>query len=144
MAAVIFGTAGCFAQGDPSNPVGATLTDGRATLVATLCEGEGVRSVFLTDSASQDGEGPILWRIDAGGRPVRREVFVVGEVPEGFLESTPLEAGVPLREVTAWVRTDSDVEMVGAVKFGEVEEGKLYVNSKPVSPDGFREQRFCS
>lgn len=132
------------ATGDPSNPLAATLLGERPTLVATLCKGEGVRSVFITDSASQDGEGPTLWRIDAAGRPVRRETFVVGEVPGGFVATTPLEDGVPQREVTAWVLTDADIEMVNAVDFRKVKDDKLYVDLKPVSRERFRKDRFCS
>lgn len=132
------------AIGDPSNPVAATLVGERPALVATLCKGEGVKSVFITDSASQDGEGPTLWRIDAADRPVRRETFVVGEAPSGFVATTPLEGGVPQREVTAWVLTDADIEMVTAVDFRKVKDGTLYVDLKPVSREGFRKDRFCS
>jgi hypothetical protein len=132
------------AIGDPSNPVAATLLDGRPALVVTLCEGEGVESVFLTDSRAQDGEGPIVWRIDAADGPVPEDTFVVGEVPAGFVEARRLEDnGVPQSEMTAWVRT-SDVEMVTAVDFAQVEEGELYVDLKPVSREEFRKDRFCS
>lgn len=132
------------AIGDPSNPLAAALVGGRPALVATLCKEEGVRSVFITDSASQDGEGPTVWRIDAAGRPVRRETFVVGATPSGFVATIPLKGGVPQREVTAWILTDADVEMVTAVDFRKLEDGKLYVDLKPVSREGFRKDRFCS
>lgn len=135
---------GCIAQGDPSNPLAATLAGGRPALVITLCQAERVESVFITDSTSQDGEGPTLWRIDAAGRSVRREMFVVGEAPEGFVVTTPLKGGVPRREVTAWVLTDSDIEMVNAVDFRTVKDDKFYVDLKPVSREGFRKDRFCS
>jgi hypothetical protein len=141
--AVMVTCAACF-FGDPSNPSGATLIDGRPAVVATLCKGEGVDSVFITDSASQDGEGPTVWRIDAANGPVRRDTFVIGDVPEGFTATTPLAGNLPRRELTAWVITDSGVEMVNAVDFRKVEEGKLYLDTEPVSREHFRNERFCS
>jgi hypothetical protein len=137
-------TTGCFAQGDPSNPVGATLIEGRPAVVVTLCDGEGVESVFITDSASQNGEGPVLWRIEVGDRPIHRDTFVIGEVPEGFVVTRPLAGDVPRRELTAWVTTDSGVEMVNAIDFREVEDGGLYVDLDRVSQNGFRKARHCS
>lgn len=142
--AVILVAAGCIFQGDPANPVAATAADGRPALVATLCKGEAVESVFLTETAEPPDEGKVLWRIDAAERPVRRETFVVGELPGGFVATTPLKGGVPQREVTAWVLTDADIEMLGLVDFRKVKDGRLYVDLKPVSREGFRKDRFCS
>jgi hypothetical protein len=132
---------GCFVAGDPLNPVGATKVDGEPTLAVSLCDGEGVTSVFVTDSNEQSGEGPLLWKIEATGRPIRLETFVLGDVPNGFRETHELSSDAVQREVTAWVLTD--VELVGLVDFTEVEEGRIYIDLERSSRAALARGRSC-
>jgi hypothetical protein len=132
----------CVALGDPETPVGAIMTDGRPTLLVSLCQGEGVRSVFITDSSDQDGDGPLLWRIDAIDHPVIDETLVVGDTPEGFSQTRSLDPRALRREVTAWILTDS-IELVGAVDFTDMDASRVYVDLKPTSRQSFEESRDC-
>lgn len=124
-----------------NNPVGALLVDDHPTLMVSLCEGERVESVYVTDSSTQSGEGEILWKIVAEGEGVAMEQFIVGEVPRGFEEAVPLDRRAFEREITAWVQTD--VELIGAVDFRSMEEGSLYVDLEPAPIGRLSEDRHC-
>jgi hypothetical protein len=132
---------GCVFAGDPANPVGALRVGGEPALSVFLCKGERVESVYLTDSDDDDGEGPLLWRIDAVGGPVAMDTFVVGDVPPGFREVRGLQPMALRRPVTAWVI--ADVELVGLVDFSEVHEDTLYIDLKPASESELADGRSC-
>jgi hypothetical protein len=136
------GLSSCIALGDPPEPpVAATLIEGRPALVVPLCEGEGLESVYITDSSS-DGEGPYLWRIDAIDEPVQRESFIVGEVPNGFHETEPLHRDALQSNVTAWATTEF-ADAFGDIDFRDVNDDELYLDFERVSAKDLRDDLFC-
>jgi hypothetical protein len=60
-------------------------------------------------------------------QPSSQSTFIIGEQPSDFDETVP-HATLPDRQVTAVVMTSDGVELIGAVDFDAVEEGKLYVD----------------
>ena len=140
---VVLMLAGCVPS-DPEVPLAATKIGGAPALVAPLCDGEGVRSVILTESRTQDGDGPVLWQIDAEDRPVKRRTFVVGTTPPGFRQTRPPKtSALQRREITARILTDSDVELIGAVDYSQVKDSNLYVDLEQVSEQTLRKRRAC-
>jgi hypothetical protein len=128
--------------GDPAVPVAATRINGEAALAVPLCDGESVDWIELRDTRSQDGEGPVAWRIDAT-RPSWHSTFIIGEPLPDFDETVPLVT-LPDRQMTAVVMTTNDVELIGAVDFDDVEEGKLYVDlQQRRSMSGIVDDRYC-
>ena len=98
----VLGLAGC----SPANQGAVTLdaATGRPALVTALCEGEGIAAVRLAEATSGAGhyeEGATIWRIEAQpGQRLSR--IVVGEVPNGFVETVALDsADLPAEMVLA-------------------------------------------
>lgn len=141
VAAAVLAVAACVG-GDPAVPVAATRINGEAALAVPLCDGESVDWIALRDTRSQDGEGPVVWRIDAT-QPSSQSTFIIGEQLPGFDETVRLVA-LPDREMTAVVMTTDDVELIGAVDFDGVEEGKLYVDMQQRrTMSGIVDDRYC-
>jgi len=134
--------ASCVAMGDPAVPVAATRISGEAALAVPLCNGESVEWIEVRDTRSQDGKGPVEWRLEAR-QPSSQSRFIIGEQRPAFDEPVPL-ATLPDRQVTAVVMTSDGIELIGAVDFDRVEEGKLYVDMEQRrSMSGILDDRFC-
>jgi hypothetical protein len=134
--------ASCVVMGDPAVPVAATRINGHAALAVPLCDGESVKWIEVRGTRSQDGEGPVVWRIEAR-RPSSQSRFIIGEQPPAFDETVPF-ATLPDRQVTAVVMTSDGIELIGAADFDCVEEGKLYVDmERRRSMSGILDDRVC-
>lgn len=93
MVVVASGLTGC----SPAHQSALTLDadSGNPQYVTALCDGEGIVSVRL-EEADEDGFGlgpaSVLWAIEAA-TPQPVESVIVGEVPDGFTETTALPDG---------------------------------------------------
>lgn len=129
-------------MGDPAVPVAATRISGEPALAVPLCDGESVEWIEVRDTRSEDGEGPVVWRIEAR-QPSSQMRFITGAQPPVFDETIRL-ATLPNCQVTAAGMTSDGIELIGAVDFDRVEEGKLYVDLEHRrTMSGILDDRFC-
>ena len=83
-----------------------------------------------------------MWRIEAR-QSSSQSRFIIGEQPPAFDETVPL-ATLPDRPVTALGITSDGIELIGAVDFDDVEEGKLYVDMEQRrNMSAIVDDRFC-
>ena len=141
MAAVT--VAACVPFGDPDVPLAATRVDGAPALYVPLCEGEGVRRIYLTDSDDSDGEGLLLWELIAEGTPEPTERFVPGETPTGYREVVALDSVALEREVTGFAETTEGIELVGAIDFRSFSDSALYLDMEETSAEAMIDSRDC-
>jgi hypothetical protein len=132
----VFAVAAC----DPAVPVAATLEDGEPTLLPGLCPDEAVAAAYVTAGVNDEDE--VLWRIEAA-KPLRYEALVIGETPRGFEQTVPPDDAMVTGEHTAFVVTETDIELYGTFDVATLHEGEVRVDTEVASREGFDDDRHC-
>lgn len=124
---------------DPATPVAVRQDGGQTAIVAPLCPDEQVRAVYLTAGVEGD---QTLWRIEALSGADRSE-FVVGDVPEGFVEVTPLNPSWRFGENTVFVDTWDGIQLLGTFDVSGLTDGVLTSDLRPTTLDDLVDERHC-
>jgi len=131
------GLVGC----TPANRGAVTLDEatGRPALALALCKGESVTSVYLhrvTVHESGFEVGDILWSIRALSEHHQTN-FVIGQVPPGFAETTPLAPQLP-EHMRLNATTDDGPRHGSTFELGQLKKGVLVQDGSEVSEQSFR------
>ena len=84
----------------------------------------------------------MLWRIEAA-EPVRYAAFVIGDTPDGFEQTVPPDDAMFAGEHTAFVVTDTSIELYGSFDVATLHEGEVRVDTEGASREGFDDARNC-
>lgn len=131
----------------PLRPLGVTLQGEDVAILVPACRDRGPDAVEVFEvppDTPDDADGELVWSLDASAATApRTETFTVGDVPEGYDETTPLADDLaPDRLYTARV-TGGDSLQQSFVIAEDLEVDTVLQNGQPVTPEAFAESTAC-
>lgn len=148
-AVVALACVGCWGDRVPSlDRVGVVQTDrGELSILFYSCPGDRAEQVTLnlTDD-NFEGTDRVLWKIQAHGTSTPANPFVVGEVPPGYEEVTPLEETLQPSDHVQVVVTSQKVGTIPmSFVVGDVAAEEVLVRStRHRSPEDFVDEAAAS
>lgn len=128
----------CVLPSDPTSGIGAMLDGDEMRLFFNLCPGERVMRVEVRSSGNiPESEVKVIWSIESdSGEPLTE--LVVGSIPEGFDEVSPLQDVEFQRLEAVGVSADfGDIEPVTTIWADELEAGMVTLAGRSYTPAEF-------